>query len=175
VPLGRNHARPRCTVRAWLGDGAAWRADGGTAPAHERRRGTVAHWRRDGGARGVTATGERRGGRGSTAVVRAARLRTVVVGMRAVGARLDRDSGATGKACSGGREAVGRAASGVRRGREAASTWALSGALSQQRRALPCGPGTAGARRLIGGARSSVISKLKFTLDENSSKQIAKN
>jgi hypothetical protein len=158
-----------------LGDGAAWRADGGTAPAHDRRRGTVAHWHRDGGARGVTVTGERRGGRGSTAAARAAWLGIAVVGMRAVGARLGRDSDATGKACSGGREAVGRAASDVRRGREAASTRALSGALSQQRRALLCGPGTEGARRLTGGARSSVISELKFTLDENSSKQIAKN
>jgi hypothetical protein len=94
-------------------------------------------------------TGEQRGSRGGTAAVQAARLRTAAVGTRAVGARLGQDGGGMGEACGGGREAVGRAAS--------------ARALSRRRWRVRC---------LTGGARSSAISELKITPNENSSKQI---
>jgi hypothetical protein len=64
-------------------------------------------------------------------------------------ARLGQDGGGMGEACGGGREAVGRAAS--------------ARALSRRRWRVRC---------LTGGARSSAISELKITPNENSSKQI---
>jgi hypothetical protein len=135
VPLGRNHARPRYTVRvrptatrgtACVRGTQHKRAtvtlhSGGAARRRRcsvsRRRHGADAWetaRNDGSPargwrRGVTATAERRGGRGGTAMVRAARLRTA-----AVGTWLGRDGGATGEACGGGREAFGRAASDAR-------------------------------------------------------------
>jgi hypothetical protein len=80
-------ARARhCTTAAGLGDGAARRVVGGTAPAHGRQRGIAAHRRGDGGAaRWRRASGER-GGRGGTAAVRAA------------GARLGREVGGASEA-----------------------------------------------------------------------------
>jgi hypothetical protein len=127
---GASARRRRYTAAAWLGDGAARRADGGTAPAH----------------------GRRRGGRGGTAAVRAAWLRTAAVGMRAVRARLGRDGIVTGEACGSGREAVGggRRERGLLSGRAAHSP--DSGFKSRHRHgawqpcgngALPRGPGAA--------------------------------
>jgi hypothetical protein len=140
VPLSRNHARPRCTMRAQPACAAtAWLGDGGTVPAHRRRRGTGGSPAR-GRRCGATAMGERRGGPSG-----------------------GRDGGATGEAV--GREAVGRAASGVR---------ALSGqGCPDTRCAIPIAALSRG-RPLTGGARSSAIFELKITLNENSSKQIAR-
>jgi hypothetical protein len=76
VPLGRNHARPRRIVQ--VRPAATWgtaQVRGASAaqlgrPAHGRRRGTGGSTAR-GRWRGVTVTGERRGGRGGTAAIRA--------------------------------------------------------------------------------------------------------
>jgi hypothetical protein len=180
VPLGRNRARPRCTVRArptasagaacaaQLGrpaqhaavtwHGAARWADGGTAPAHGRLRGTAAHRRGDDGAAWRRrVSGERRE------------------------VATDPGIGGFGPRRSGRRHEWGERSGGERHG------W---GELSRRRRhgrgelsgcAARCPDSSfnprrrRGARRLTGGARSSVISELKITPKENSSKQIARN
>jgi hypothetical protein len=57
--LGRPACAAHGAAAARLSDDAARHADGGTAPAHGRRRGTAAHRRGDGGAaRRRQASGE---------------------------------------------------------------------------------------------------------------------
>jgi hypothetical protein len=174
VPLGRNRARPRCTVRcttlvrpSLAGPRARRTArlgDDGTAPAHGRRRRTAAHRRGDGGAAfRATAWSVRRSER-----------------RRRSGRRCGRRGG---RGDGGAREAVGRRAARARpavwtrgvlsRQRLEAASSARRVAASRQRRGAA--RARRGAQRLTGGARSLVISELKITPKENSSKQIARD
>jgi hypothetical protein len=113
--LGRPAQR---AVTSWLSDRAALQADGGTAPAHGRRRGTAAHRRGDSGAaRRRRASGERggRGGPGDGAVGEA---------VRATAARATQSGG--GRRTRGGREVGGASEASCRDARRAVPTAALS-------------------------------------------------
>jgi hypothetical protein len=161
VPLGRNRARPKCTVWAQLGRPTQRAAHGVSA----RRRHcmaaallgepTVARRTGDGGERRLTGTdtAARRDGDGRAARdgngPRRRRLRTAAVrtARRAVGATVAR-----------ARRAVGtRGTLSRQRLQAAASAWRV--AATRQRRAAT--RAWLGARRLTSGARCSVISEIK--------------
>jgi hypothetical protein len=174
VPLGRNHARPRCTVRArpaatrgttCVHDaGAAHVRGGGTARrrAARRRRCSVSRRRHGAGARETAGNGgspARRRRRGVTAM--GERRETAMdPGVGGFGPRRKRGERSGRRRCvRGGREVGGAdevAVGGERRERGgcreawcAVPTAALSRGVWQ--------PRGSGARRLTGGARSSAI------------------
>jgi hypothetical protein len=170
VPLCRNHARPRCTVRvqpaatrgtacvrgagAWpssAGPRNTWRTAGARGGGAARRRLCSVSRRQQGAdargtARNERLTGAAASGEAVGAGLQATRRRTAAVGTRAVrvaarlGWRRDvRGGRASGQRCEGDDLKLRATARRV--------------AAARARR---------GARRLTGGARSSVISELKI-------------
>jgi hypothetical protein len=174
VPLGRNHARPRCTVRHGprnarhtaraRGGGAAWRW---LCSVSRRRHGAGARETAGNGGsparrrwRGATAMGEqraRRSGRHSGSLGYGGTRE--VVG--ATTTRVRRSGGRREARSGGGRRERGRVSGRVARCPNSAfKPWLRSGAWQP---------------RGNSGARSLAIFELKITPKENSSKQIARD